>query len=274
MQTPKSIRVAHHLMMKPEQGIRIGAAGAAMGLLLVVCLAIVSPSVPILAVLGVLGASSGALLLAFSWNAAARQQTFQSEFDKIRRDLFRIGERNDLGLVEVSDDATRINYEDIIVSARVLTIVLNEGRSWVAQHGDQLRRRFRDHKDTRFFLIDPSSPVVPILARKAGTESETVRARISDAVRMIEDIARETGGDVTVYGHRLYNSYACCLSESEAILVPYFSARGTGTLPAFRFMNSGAKCYHRELTEDVERLLIDSEYLLAPTNNEFGRAAE
>lgn len=164
-----------------------------------------------------------------------------------------------LGLVEISSDCSTYDYNEVLVEAQQLTLVMNDGRTWASVHRDRLRKRFADpSKRTTFFVCHPDSPMVSILARKGSTDEATIKSRINQTVELIEEI-REPSTSVEVLGHFLFNPFSVIIADDTALVIPYFLSRGGRTVPLFRYEETGADCYLRSLINDTEKLRMDAE---------------
>jgi hypothetical protein len=184
------------------------------------------------------------------------------------------GEAGEIGLATILPDCSKYDYEPIVCDSRNLTIVLNDGRTWLSVHREMLRKRFSDaRKTTTLFLIHPDSEFVTILARKSNSDEDAIRQKISESLQIISDIK----GDATsieVLGHRLFNPHSLVVGDNEAVITPYYISRGSRTIPAFVYSSSFNAAYFKEVSEDVSRLRMDSERLeiFEPnTKSRFGR---
>lgn len=172
------------------------------------------------------------------------------------------GDAAQLGLVECIPDSSLYDFTAVICESKKLVVVLNDGRTWCSVHRDRLRKRLEDpSKCTTIYLIHPESDFISVLARKGSTEPETIRTRIGETVAMLEKVCTP-GTQLELLGHNLFNPHALVLSESKALLTPYFTSRGGRTVPLFVFEDSGPDSFYRLLASDVEGLRMDSEFLV------------
>lgn len=175
-------------------------------------------------------------------------------------------ETGHLGLQSLVAESSGFDYGQIIQESRKLTIVLNDGRTWLSTQRERLRKRFADpSKETVVFLIHPRSAFVEVLARKGSKDARVIRERIMESVEMIEDIS-SGGGRVSVLGHFLFNPQSVVIGDGMAVVTPYYFGRGGRAVPAFVFKDAGEGSYVRLLTDDLELLLIDSEALKSSTD--------
>lgn len=185
--------------------------------------------------------------------------------ESIQRVLIETGElareHGKLGLAEVYTECMDVDYGALISDSAQLTIVLNDGRTWISTHRERLRKRLADaNKETTVFLVHPNSPFIEVLARKGSKDAHAISARIMETVEVLEEICGlETR--LTILGHYLFNPQAVVVGDSQAVTTPFFFSRGGRNIPAFKFKDSGEGCYFRALIEDLNRLRMDSELL-------------
>lgn len=179
------------------------------------------------------------------------------------RDIGLTKEFSRIGLIEACADASTYDYGRIISESKKLVILLNDGRTWISVHRDRLRRRFADSaKETVVYLVHPDSPMVGVLARKAGRDVPALQGRIRETVEILNEI-REPQTALEILGHHLFNPHSLVIGDDMAVLTPYFASRGGRTVPAFRFEDTGADCFLRDIVEDLERLRLDSASIAA-----------
>lgn len=181
-----------------------------------------------------------------------------------REDIRLSVEADGLGLESVLADCDRLDYHEAILDGRQLTVLLNDGRTWVSAHRGQLRRRLQDaNKETTVILIHPDSPMLEVLARKGNVDAEMLHSRIMETISMLRSEKAESRGQLEVLGHFLFNPHSLILTEERAISIPYFVSRGGRMVPAFVFKNTGRPdCHYAALQADIEALRIDCESLI------------
>jgi hypothetical protein len=245
----------------PKVTILVGSLIFVLGASIVAVTMYRDPSPDNSGVFGLMLALCGAVLAAYSLNIADRQRLIQTEVGKLSDRILQLGEKNELGLVELAGDASIYDYTDIIAQPKTLTIVLNHGQTWVSVHIERLRKRFADPtKETTFFVIHPESPLVPIVARKGNTEPSVILAKLRETISLLREI-KGPQSRVNIYGHFLYNTYSACIGDKEAVVTAYFLSRGARTVPVFRFADVGSECVFRELVDDIKKLKLDSAYI-------------
>jgi hypothetical protein len=177
-----------------------------------------------------------------------------------------------IGLHGIHPDASTFDFGSLISESQSLAMVLNDGRTWLSVHRDRLRRRFQDpRKETTVILTHPDSPMVAVLARKANTEGDAIRAKLEESVALLMEIRSDTTV-IEVLGHFLFNPHAVFVGDDRAYVTPYFTSRGGRTVPVFEYIDAGPDSMFRSLREDVEGLRIDCASLVASDGFEKGVA--
>lgn len=179
----------------------------------------------------------------------------------MRRDFLRINDENrdilfsklclqegqeKMGLAEVYEKSSDYDYNFQLESCQNLTVLLNDGRTWVSNHSESLQRRFKDtNKQTTIFLLHPDSDMLDILARKVGSTKAKLKEKIFETVGMLNHLMgkNNNNGSITIYGHHLYNPHSVFRCDSTVILTPYFAARSRSIVPLFIFKDIGSSCY-------------------------------
>lgn len=196
--------------------------------------------------------NTGKLLSAAETILESGRQNTQTLLNKIS-----VSEQEELlGLVEANSASNKYDYTDLITNSKALVLLLNDGRTWVSNHADQLRRRFADpEKTTKIFLLHPLSPMIPTHARKVGTTTQSLQLKIAETIEMLGTL-RTANTSLEVYGHYLYNPYSLFIGDHYAVLTTYFASKGRRTVPMFRFEDQDGQpdCYYKQLKEDVEVL--------------------
>jgi hypothetical protein len=166
---------------------------------------------------------------------------------------------DDIGLAETRSDASTFDFGALLETSRTLTIVVNDGRTWVSNNADRLRKRFRDGANaTDIILLHPSSPMMQVLARKEGSNQAALQHKVAETIKMLKQL-KETDTNLRIHGHHLFNPHSVFLGEDYVIVSPYFHSRGRRTVPAYRFRRQEAECYYKEIAADVQALLLDAE---------------
>jgi len=192
----------------------------------------------------------------------------------MRRDFVRIQDENrdelldkislaeteeSLGFSRICPDANTYDYTHLIEDSPSLHLVLNDGRTWVSNHSDALRRRFQaPGLETTVFLLHPDSQMLDVLAVKVNSTRQKLREKIGETVKML----RELVGDETklrVLGHYLYNPHAVFVGQEVAVVTLYFTSRGRKSVPALVFEDRDQPCFYRKLKEDIMDLEHDAD---------------
>lgn len=152
----------------------------------------------------------------------------------------------------------------MLLEAKDLTILINDGRTWVSTNSVHLRNRFaQPNLRTRIFLLHPESPMLEVLARKVGSTREHMQNKIHETVRMLTELKGEKT-KLTILGHYLFNPHALFLGDQYAIMTPYFTARGRRTVPLLRFHDNSQTSFVRKLKDDVRDLENDAKEIQLP----------
>jgi hypothetical protein len=165
-----------------------------------------------------------------------------------------------LGLAEARLSAHDYDYTHLILHSENLVLVLNDGRTWVSNHAALLKKRFTDSsKKTAVFLLHPNSSMLEVLAKKVGSNRESLQRKIYETVDLLKDVKTDST-QLAIYGHYLYNAYSLFMGDTYAVVTPYFNSKGRRTVPLFRYDDREGQgdCYYQQLREDVEVLKLDS----------------
>ena len=191
----------------------------------------------------------------------------------LRQDFIRMNEENtgrilerirvsdqeeQLGLVEALLDSEKYDYSDLILNSPSLTLLLNDGRTWVSLHNEKLQKRFADStKTTKVFLLDPESEMVTVMARKTGTSPDALKAKLQETVDMLATASTQHT-KLEVCGHSLFNPFALFLGDNYGVITLYFAARGRKAVPLFTFEERMGDCLFKRLRDDVGALRLDA----------------
>jgi len=150
------------------------------------------------------------------------------------------------------------DYTELIQSSERLTVILNDGRSWIDSNRELLRERLSTRgRVTRFCLVAPDSPYLDLLVKKNGKARAAQVDELRRSVSVIREIAPEWS-DLEVLGHSRPTPYCMYLTEAVAIVDPYFYFEA-GALPMMIF-RSGTPLY-AAYSEDARKLLKESKAL-------------
>ncbi|WIX31668.1 hypothetical protein QO259_12675 [Salinicola sp. JS01] len=163
-----------------------------------------------------------------------------------------------IGLYEVYDDSNDFNYSSLLLQSRQLTILLNDGRTWISTHSEDIKKRLRDReKSTTFLVLHPEAKMLEVMAIKVDSTPANLRAKIAESVKMLRNLS-DSDSNVEILGHHLFNPQSMFIGDSIAVVTPYYAARGRRTVPLFRFGDSGDHSYYRKLMEDLHDLKNDA----------------
>lgn len=169
-------------------------------------------------------------------------------------------EQRELGLSHCFKEVDRFDFADIIEESADLTIVLNDGRTWVSSYFQRFKNRFADiNKKTTFILMHPESSAIKLHANKVGGDAISIQMKIAETIREIDKAkANNVNANVNILGHNLYNTLSIFLADNNAIVTPYFVSKVRQTPPILVFYQAGPACFYSKLKADVSALLSDS----------------
>ena len=235
----------------------------AIGIILIAVTFLISSTVNVAVALATLGSSLlvlGAFGLIYAGSPV--QPTAEKGIGDSLTSNSSVTQFSQLGLAAAYEDASHFDYSQALCDSHQLTIVLNDGRTWLSVHRDRLRKRLQDPtRETTIYLIDPRSEMVCILARKGSIEPDVLRSRIYESIELLKELVSDKS-QLEVLGHSLFNPYSLVLTEHCALIVPYFVSRGGRTVPLYVYEDTGGDCYYRELAKDTLGLRMDSKSLL------------
>lgn len=197
-------------------------------------------------------------------NTTAVLRSIEDTSSEILQRLSLADEAVRMGLTAIHPDASNFAYGPMLDEATSVTIVLNDGRTWVSNNAPRLRKRFADPtKKTRFFFVHPSSPMQQVLARKYGSSEEGLIAKLNETLTMLADLSTPEA-KIEVFVHNLFNPQSVFMGDSSVVITPYFHSRTRRTVPALRFQDTGEACFFRELRDDLQALTFDAEATQIP----------
>jgi hypothetical protein len=146
-------------------------------------------------------------------NAAAILGQLNATHKSLSDKLQLAQQAEDIGLAETRSDASSFDYGALLEHSPTVTIVVNDGRTWVSNNADRLRRRFKDHqKATNIILLHPSSPMMQVLARKEGSNQAALQHKVAESVAMLNQL-KEAGTQLRILGHHLFNPHSVFLGD-------------------------------------------------------------
>jgi len=187
----------------------------------------------------------------------------RDHFDNTRK-LFMIHESAvQLGLRDITRDANQYSYSRLIRKSPSLSIVLNDGRTWVSAHITDIKVRFENKEFvTEFFVPDPKGYFVSIIAKKTGYAVEDQIAKIEQAKnRLIEEF--RIGGQLAtlrIYHIPHFPTHSVFLGSDEALVSQYGVSSGRRAVPIFAYLRlSDNNCLYADVRDDVAKLRAESE---------------
>lgn len=176
---------------------------------------------------------SGSLSLLFKIFQEKESERTLKELLKIRDNLV------DLGLEEMKPNVQVYDYSNIILNSKELNIVMNDGQRWVGNNTVQLQKRFSENTITNFFLVDPESAFVTVLANKVGTTPDKLKEKIKDTWCKLKNAYELSAkqGELNIYCLKTYPTKSIFLSENLLIETPYQTSCGRANIPVFIYKN-------------------------------------
>jgi len=157
--------------------------------------------------------------------------------------------------VEIRPSFHNFDYRDIILKSKQLTVILNDGRSWVPAHRELLRDRLAiQGRETRFCFIHPASPYLPLLIQKSGKSEVRQLEEMLGSFDILTEIAPKLA-DCEIRAHSRPTPYCLYLTEEIAIVTPYIYFEA-GSLPLLSFV-SDTELYS-VYREDARKLLKEA----------------
>ena len=176
------------------------------------------------------------------------------------RDFFAANaEQRELGVSHCFREVDRFDFTSDIENSRVLIAIMNDGRGWTGNYYQRFVNRFNNGEtDTTIILMHPNSPAIALHASKVGATVPGIRMKIAETIRLIHR-ANGKKRPVRILGHHLYNTMSVFITESNAIMTPYFLSKVRRTPPVFSFIDSGIEGFYHKLRQDAEALMVDCE---------------
>jgi len=179
------------------------------------------------------------------------------------RELFMIHESTvQLGLEEIARDANHYSYASLIRESPSLSMVLNDGRTWISSKISDFAVRFTNHDFlTELFVPDPEGEFVTIIARKTGYDRDEQVAKIEQAKkRLIEEFtSKGKKGRLVIYHMPHFPTHSVFLGSDRAAVSMYGVSSGRRAVPLFAFRKlSCPDCLFADVRDDVEKLRAES----------------
>jgi hypothetical protein len=172
-----------------------------------------------------------------------------------------------IGLVRVFEDSyNQPDYQEMILKSRKLTILLNNGDSWLTGgNGEKVRwfeKRFLDEeKETTFILIHPEAPALEVIALREKKKAPEFKYKIGNTVKILRGLKKEKT-KLNICGYKLYYPYSLYITEEFALFSPFMAASGKGSIPGYQYVSRGEDCFYTKLLKDIEALMEHTESIL------------
>ncbi|WP_448090824.1 hypothetical protein [Pseudomonas azerbaijanoccidentalis] len=203
---------------------------------------------------GMLACILGAVQVRLFWHQTKETRLKTIE---LQRRLDEVAEAASLDMV-VHSTFHGFNYREYLEGARDLTIVLNDGRSFIDSNREYIKSRLSvQGKMTRFCFVSPISDYLGLLIAKNGKAWTTQCEEIHRSLNIIIESA-PPWADVKVFAHCRATPYAILLTEDVAIVHPYYFFEA-GSLPMFIFTKDNE--LYESYRTDVHRLLSEADLL-------------
>ena len=166
------------------------------------------------------------------------------------------------GLSELITTNQSLNalVEHRLRTARSITIIMNDARTWVSWMQTPIRKRLQDSDlRTRIVVLDPASDMIHIQARKEGRSQEQIQEKIQATVETISTLAEELGAAsrIEIWCHDLYNTHTVWLDPDVALVALYNLTPGLADTIGFAFSRTegDVESVYDQLAGDVTALL-------------------
>lgn len=166
-------------------------------------------------------------------------------------------EQKELGISHCYKEVDRFDFTEDIEDSKNLIIVLNDGRGWVGNYYQRFVNRFdKNDMETVVILMHPNSPAIGLHAAKVGATVEGIRMKIAETIRLLHR-ANEKQHHLKIIGHHFYNTMSIFISDSNAIMTPYFLSKVRRTPPVLTFEEAGRESFYTKLKQDIDALIVD-----------------
>lgn len=217
------------------------------------------------------------LLIAGALGLVEKAVLADDHFRRIR-EIFRLHESTStLGLLEVSLNAGNYDYGELIEKSRTLTIVMNDGRTWVSGRIDQFQRRFsQDGLLTEVCLIDPDGQFCEIIAKKTDYTVEAQKNKINEAVRRFVEEFEKAGkkGRLKIHYLHYFPTHTVVIGDDTAVFTLYGISKGRRKVPTFLVSRTGLESdIFSTIKADVEALSREARIQYDSENQAAGQPA-
>lgn len=178
----------------------------------------------------------------------------------------------DKGIEDITNSFNIEKYRDQIIKDKNLTIIMNDGKSFIGKYSNVLKRRLEEKGTTNFVILDPSSEVIPILNKKNGKTSEDYyQEKLLDVMReILFDFAPSKKHTVNLYIHTLFNTMSVVISDSIAMISLYRLSPGKAIVPHIEFKpTTTCDSEYTLIKDDVRNLIKNSKIITKDSYEEF-----
>lgn len=164
------------------------------------------------------------------------------------------------GLEDISNTFELDKYKEEVIHSKKMTIVMNDGKSFIGRNSDFFKQRFGfKGKETNFVLLNPKSEFIEILNKKNGKDSGYYQIKILDVIKEILHHPHIVKGHtVNIYVHDMYNTMSVIQLDNIAMISLYRLSGGKDTVPHLVFRNTGTISEFNRIADDTERLIVAS----------------
>lgn len=168
----------------------------------------------------------------------------------------------DVGITNIYPTADQYDYKPIIKESERLTILLNDGRTWLNWNSESMQERFMDSKkETTFIFLHPESEFLEVMAHKVHSTVDILKSKLNESLHMLKDI-KKANTNLKVYGHKFFNCHSIFMNEDIGIVTPYTISRARKVPVVFEYLeNTNPNCYYLKIKDDIKVLLQDCEEL-------------
>ncbi|MDC9531874.1 hypothetical protein [Pseudoalteromonas sp. Angola-7] len=162
------------------------------------------------------------------------------------------------GIEDISDSFEIDKYQDKIVNSKNMTVVMNDGKSFIGHNSYIFKRRFKlENKETNFVLLDPQSDFIAFLNKKNGKHDEHYYQRkLLDIIKeILFDFDVIEGHKINVYVHGMFNTMSVLRFDDVAMISLYRLSPGKSIVPHIEFRNVGGESEFIEIVDDVKKLI-------------------
>lgn len=206
----------------------------------------------------------GQSLLVGSTTSIVYEHILRSKMTEILHDTNSLQQQADLiGLRAIQVDLHDHNFKDMLLNQPLVTLVLNNGRTWSSTNQALLRQRYEKYKSAKsphlvVIVMHPESPCLALQAEKEQKRKEELVDAISALRRTLISVGA-TDRNTTLLGHPFFSPQSIYQCDDYVIVTPYYIAPGKDKVPFYRYEDSGKHGYFQMLKRDIDRLRSHSQ---------------